>query len=75
MQLNNQKEKLIEFANYKMPFGKFKNYYLVKLPEEYLIWFSRKGFPKGKLGELLQLALEIRQNGLEHLILPLIKKK
>lgn len=43
MQLNNQKEKLIEFANYKMPFGKFKNYHLVKLPEEYLIWFSRKG--------------------------------
>lgn len=41
------------------------------IPEEYLLWFNRKGMPEGKLGQLLSLALEIRINGLEYLFDPL----
>ena len=53
-----------------MPYGKYKGRYLVNLPEAYLVWYHRKGFPKGKLGELLQSMFEIKVNGLE----PMIRK-
>lgn len=62
------REKLIELAHYRMPFGRFKGRYLVELPESYLIWFQRTGFPQGKLGDLLKAMLEIKINGLEGLI-------
>lgn len=62
------KEKLIELAHYRMPFGKFKGRYLVDLPEPYLVWFNQKGFPDGKLGLLLRSMFEIKVNGLEGLI-------
>ncbi|CAZ94627.1 Conserved hypothetical protein [Zobellia galactanivorans] len=64
------REKLLELAHYRMPFGKFKGRYLVNLPEPYLIWYQQKGFPEGKLGNLLKSMLEIKVNGLE----PLIRK-
>jgi uncharacterized protein len=66
-----EKEDLIKIANMPMPFGKYKGKVLIDLPEEYLLWFDNKGFPEGKLGELLQLSLEIRKGGLEGLIKPL----
>jgi uncharacterized protein (DUF3820 family) len=56
----------------KMPFGKYEGHLLIHIPEHYLTWYRQKGFPKGKLGEQLQLILEIKTNGLEHLIYPLI---
>lgn len=52
----------------KMPFGKYKGTVLKKLPISYLEWFARKGFPKSKLGMLLQCLLEIKINGLENLL-------
>lgn len=52
----------------KMPFGKYKGTVLRKLPISYLEWFARKGFPKSKLGMLLQCLLEIKMNGLENLL-------
>ncbi len=64
---------LLKLATMPMPFGKYKGRILIDLPEEYLLWFARKGFPKGQLGELLQLALELRINGLERLLKPLKK--
>jgi uncharacterized protein (DUF3820 family) len=70
MEIHDQREKMIELAHYKMPFGKFKGRYLVDLPEPYLVWFQQKGFPEGKLGQLLQIMLEIKINGLE----PVIRK-
>lgn len=65
------KHLLIEVANMPMPFGKYQGRVLIDLPEPYLLWFSNQGFPKGKLGELLQLTLEIKINGLEKLVFPL----
>ncbi len=64
---------LLQLAAMKMPFGKFKGMLLIDLPEDYLLWFSRKEFPKGQLGMLMQLTLEIKINGLEGIIEPLKK--
>lgn len=55
----------------KMPFGKYGGRLIIDLPEEYLLWFSKKGFPENELGLLLALALEIKINGQEYLIDPL----
>ena len=63
----------LELAGYRMPFGKYKGVRLVDLPEPYVVWFSRQGFPKGELGLLLQSVYEIKVNGLEHLFAPLKK--
>lgn len=71
---NSPNQQLIDLANMKMPFGKYQGYYLVNLPEHYVIWYKNNGFPKGKLGEQLQIIYEIKVNGLEHLIRPLIRK-
>jgi len=68
MDFSPDKEKLIELAHYRMPFGKFKGRYLVDLPEPYLTWFNQKGFPEGKLGLMLKSMHEIKVNGLEQLI-------
>lgn len=64
---------LIELANMEMPFGKYKGSRLCDLPEPYLVWFHKKGFPTGRLGMLLQTLYEIKLNGLEHLLQPLKK--
>ncbi|NDJ56906.1 cytoplasmic protein [Enterobacteriaceae bacterium 4M9] len=67
-----EKEQLIEIANTIMPFGKYQGRALIDLPEEYLLWFARKGeFPKGNLGELMALTLLIKTEGLEKLVKPL----
>jgi len=69
------KELLLQLVEMKMPFGKYKDRLLYQLPISYLEWFQRKGFPKGKLGMLLQTLYEIKLNGLEDLLKPLITKK
>ena len=66
-----EKQHLIKLANTLMPFGKYQGKRLIDLPEDYLLWFARREFPQGELGMLLQLALEIKINGLEGLIYPL----
>ena len=72
--MNTQQEELIKLAHTKMPFGKYEGYFLIDLPEYYLVWFKTKGFPKGKLGEQLQLVYELKLNGLEELIRNIRKK-
>lgn len=67
-----EKQHLIEIANTVMPYGKYKGRVLIDLPEEYLLWFARKNeFPQGHLGELMQIALAIKIEGLEGLVKPL----
>lgn len=62
------KQQLIDLLELKMPFGKYKGRFLIDLPEPYLVWFRQKGFPEGKLGQLLALAYEIKLNGLEGMV-------
>jgi len=69
-----QEHELVKLANMRMPYGKYKGVLLIKLPENYLVWYNSKGFPSGTLGRQMQLILEIKTNGLENLIYPLIKK-
>lgn len=63
---------MIAIANTLMPFGKYQGRRLIDLPEEYLLWFARKEqFPAGKLGELMQITLLIKTEGLTQLVQPL----
>jgi len=64
---------LSEIVKQKMPFGKYKDRLICDIPEYYLVWFKQKGFPKGKLGVMLETMYEIRINGLEYLLEPLKK--
>jgi uncharacterized protein len=61
-------------ANMRMPYGKYEGRLLVEIPEAYYVWYRQKGFPKTKLGDQLALMHEIKMNGLEDLIYPLIRK-
>lgn len=67
-------EVLKEAINTTMPFGKYAGRKLLELPEPYLVWFHQQGFPNGKLGEQLALMYEIKLNGLEGTLKPLLKK-
>lgn len=58
-----------------MPFGKHKGTVIADLPGNYLAWFAREGFPKGEIGQLLALMLEIDHNGLKPLLAPLRNKE
>ena len=64
-------EMLLKVAKTRMPFGRFKGRRLIDLPEHYVVWFAKKGFPKGELGQLLGLLYEVKVNGLEYLFKPL----
>ncbi len=66
-------ELLYQLVKMEMPFGKYKGTLLCNLPVGYLEWFQRKGFPKGKLGILLETMYEIKINGLDYLLSPLKK--
>jgi len=66
-----EKQHLIAVANTEMPFGKYQGRMLIDLPEEYLLWFRKKGMPPGKLGQLMELTLELKIEGLDKLVKPL----
>lgn len=66
--MEDQQKQLIELAHTKMPFGKYEGRFLIDLPEHYIVWYHQKGFPKGKIGNQLQLIYELKLNGLEYLI-------
>ncbi|MFG1487898.1 DUF3820 family protein [Oceanospirillum sp. HFRX-1_2] len=70
-ELNFDQDDLLKLARMKMPFGKYQGRILADLPEPYLLWFSKQGFPKGELGKLLALMLELHIHGLEGLLNPL----
>ena len=62
---------LLKLARTRMPFGKYKGRLLIDLPELYVIWFAKKGFPEGELGLMLNMLYEVKINGLEYLFKPL----
>lgn len=66
--IDNNQQYLIDLAKMRMPFGKYKGTFLIDLPEHYVVWYHNKGFPKGKLGNQLQLVYELQLNGLEDII-------
>lgn len=68
MRFNNSEEFLKDLANTKMPFGKYSGRYLIDLPEAYVLWFKQKGYPAGRLGEMMGLLEEIKTNGLESIV-------
>jgi uncharacterized protein (DUF3820 family) len=61
----------LELAEMRMPFGKHAGMRLIDLPEPYVVWFAKQGFPEGKLGRMLGIVYEIKLNGLEYLFEPL----
>lgn len=64
---------LLAAASMEMPFGRFRGTRLIDLPEPYVVWFKGQGFPPGRLGERLALMYEIKANGLEKLVRPLLE--
>ena len=66
---------LLKLANTRMPFGKYAGRLLLDLPEAYVVWFARKGWPEGEIGFLLENLYTIKENGLESLLRPLVRGK
>lgn len=64
---------LLEAINQVMPFGKYRGKRLLELPEPYLVWFHGQGFPNNKLGSQLALMYEVKLNGLEDMLQPLLR--
>lgn len=69
---------LIEIGKARIPFGKFgiKAYPpagvpIMDLPMEYLCWFLERGFPKGRLGELMAQVCEIKSVGMDSVFDPI----
>jgi len=63
-------ETLAEIGRSHMPFGKYgpqqyppRGIPLYDLPHEYLQWFATKGFPHGRLGELLEIIYHVKKDG------------
>lgn len=72
------REILSEIANTCMPFGRYgpeffppRGVPLFDLPPEYLQWFSQRGFPTGRLGELMEAVYEIKEAGMDCLFDPM----
>jgi len=64
-------EDLEKLVLMKMPYGKYAGCALAELPGNYLAWFAREGFPKGDLGQLLELMHTLDHNGLRGLLAPI----
>lgn len=68
------REFLIRMIQFKMPFGQYEGRYVTSLPVHYLEWFQRQGFPGGRLGQYLATMYEIKTNGLDDILKPIIRK-
>ncbi len=63
---------LVDAVKMKMPFGKYEGRLLADLPMHYLEYFKRNGgFPKGRLGVIMETIFEIKLNGLDELLIQL----
>jgi uncharacterized protein (DUF3820 family) len=79
MEIDEETIKLIEDADrMRMPFGRFgpeqfppMGVPICDLPYEYLSWFQKKGFPKGRLGEVMTFVYGLKADGADALFDPL----
>lgn len=69
---------LEEIGRTRMPFGKYgrkecppDGFPIHDLPLEYLSWFKERGFPKGRLGELMAIVWEVKACGMDGVFDPL----
>jgi uncharacterized protein (DUF3820 family) len=62
---------LVDIARWRMPFGKYQGRRLLDLPEPYVVWFRGQGYPRGRLGMLMETLYDIKANGMEDLLAPL----
>ena len=67
--------------SYRMPFGKFgpeafppDGLPIYELPYEYLRYFERRSYPRGKLGELMKFVHDIKKDGAEEIFAELRRK-
>lgn len=67
-----------DLAHTRMPFGRYgpeamppDGAPLYDLPWEYLHWFAERGFPKGRLGELMEMVYHIKGDGADEVFAPL----
>ncbi len=68
-------QELLKLLDYRMPYGKYTGSKLIDLPEPYVVWLHNKGFPNGELGKMLAIIYEIKVNGLEAMLKPLITSR
>lgn len=61
---------LADIASTFMPFGRFgpkafppRGVPLFDLPVEYLGWFAQRGWPAGRIGELLRMVHQLKVDG------------
>ena len=82
-QLRKLAEYVEDLQRYRIPFGRYgpENFppegkLIYELPHEYLIWFrdGDDGFPRGRLGELMQFVCEVKTAGAEEIFATLRKK-
>ena len=76
----NFRDILAAIGNTSMPFGRFgpkdfppRGLPIMDLPEEYLAWFQQRGFPNGRLGELLEVVWGIKDVGMDSVFDPIRK--
>lgn len=74
-------EDMAAIERMRMPFGKFGPRHfpphgvpIFDLPAEYLAWFNQKGFPKGRLGELLKIVYQMKVDGSDLAFDPMRKR-
>ena len=67
-------QQLRRLAAARMPYGKHAGRFLVDLPEPYVVWLVGNQLPSGILGQQLLEIYEIKVNGLEGLLRPLIPR-
>jgi len=73
---------LQEAASTRMPFGRFgpqgappAGLLICELPFEYLKTFVKRGFPKGRIGELMSIVYRMKLDGAEEVFLKFLKNQ
>ncbi len=56
---------LAEVMRTVMPFGRYRGRRLVEVPAEYLQSFATKGWPNGRIGELMKIVYQMKADGSE----------